>query len=101
MTYRTRTPGNVNAAPMVDAVYRALKGGVTTSGPFQLYTPSDATVAAYSTVANVKLKFFGDYAAIAASPKSANPIWDQAQNFPQQQENPTGTHQRSFSARIQ
>jgi hypothetical protein len=101
MTYRTRAPGNVTADPRVDAVYRALKGGVTTRGPLQLYSPSDAAVAAFSTVANVKLKFFGDYAAIAASPKSANPIWDQAQNFPQQQDNPTGTHQRSFSARIQ
>ena len=85
LTYRTRAPGNLNASPRVDAVYRALDGnGVTTAGPVQLYAPSDASVAAFTTVAGVPLKFFGDYAGIAASSTAAHPIWDQAQNFADQ-----------------
>jgi hypothetical protein len=100
LTYRTRRPGNVNALPLVDAVYRRLQGGVTTSGPAVLAT-SDANVAAFTSVAGVVLKFFSDYAGVAASSTSANPIWDQAQAFAGAQANPTNTHQRSFSARIQ
>jgi len=104
LTYRTRLPGSVNTPPasLVDAVYRAVRGsdGVTTSGPFVLAT-SDAGAAAFTTVAGVPLKFFGDYAGIAASSISAHPVWDQSQTFSDQQANPTNTHQRSFSARIQ
>ena len=102
LTYRTRAPGNLNASPRVDAVYRALNGaGVTTAGPVQLSAPSDASVAAFTTVAGIPLKFFGDYAGIAATSTAAYPIWDKAQNFAGQQPNPTNTHQRSFSARVQ
>ena len=102
LTYRTRAPGNLNTSPRVDAVYRRLDGnGLTTAGPLQLYAPSDASVAAFTTVAGVPLKFFGDYAGIAATSTAAFPIWDQAQNFPGQQPNPTNTHERSFSARVQ
>jgi Neuraminidase (sialidase) len=104
LTYRTHLAGtNVSAPPpasLVDAVYRALQGGVTTSGPFVLKT-SDAAVAAFATVAGVPLKFFGDYAGIAASSIAAHPIWDQSETFADAQPNPTNTHQRSFSARIQ
>ena len=95
LTYRTRLPGNVNVSPFVDAVYRT-----TTSAPVVLAT-SDAGVAALTTVAGAPLKFFGDYAGIAASSISAHPVLDQAQTFPDQQANPTNTHQRTFSARIQ
>ena len=101
MTYRTRDPGNLNDSPRVDAVYRALRNGVTASGPTQLYASSDASVAAFTTIAGAgPFRFFGDYAGISASSKSANPIWEQAQNFRGQQDNPTGTHQRSFSAAL-
>jgi BNR repeat-like domain len=100
LTYRTRAPGNVNAAPSVDAVYRALRSGVTTSGPVKLYRASNAAVAAFTTIGAAQFKFFGDYAGIAASPTAAHPIWDHSQNFAGQRQNPTNTHQRSFSARV-
>jgi hypothetical protein len=102
LTYRTHAPTNVNVDPFVDAVYRRVTaGGATTFGP-QVLATSDASVAAFTTVAStVPFKFFGDYAGIAASSISAHPIWDQSQTFPDQHSNATNTHQRSFSARIQ
>lgn len=102
LTYRTHTPTNVNADPAVHAVYRALTtAGAPSGAPLELYAPSDASVAAFSTLAGQRLRFFGDYAGIAASPTAAHPIWDQAQNFAGQAANPTNTHQRSFSALVQ
>ena len=102
LTYRTHTPTNVNADPTVHAVYRALTTAGAPSGtPLELYAPSDASVAAFSTLAGQRFRFFGDYAGIAASSTAANPIWDHSQNFAGQSANPTNTHQRSFSARVQ
>jgi hypothetical protein len=102
LTYRTHTPTNVNGDPAVHAVYRALTtAGAPSGAPLELYAPSDASVAAFSTVAGQRLRFFGDYAGIAASSIAANPIWDHSQNFAGQTDNPTKTHQRSFSARVQ
>jgi hypothetical protein len=98
LTYRTHTPSNVNADPVVDAVYRAIQNGVTVSGPTNLYGASDASLASFTTVAGAQLRFFGDYAGIAFDGKYAHPIWAQSQNFPGQQSNPTNTHQRAFSA---
>jgi hypothetical protein len=100
LTYRTHTPTDVNADPKVDAVYRAIQSGLTVSGPTNLYGASDANLAAFTTVAGAQLRFFGDYAGIAADAKGAHPIWAQSQNFPAQQANPTNTHQRAFSAAI-
>jgi len=101
LTYRTHV-GDVNVNPLVDAVYRRVtSGGTTTFGPTLLKT-SDASVAAFTKVASTaQFQFFGDYAGIAASSISAHPIWGQAELFPDAQTNPTNTHQRSFSARIQ
>jgi hypothetical protein len=101
LVYYTRTPGNLLLSPAVQAVYRRLDTlGATTQGPLNLATPSDSTVAAFTTVANVPLKFYGDYIGIAATSLAAHPIWAQAQNFANQQPNPTNTHERAFSARV-
>jgi BNR repeat protein len=102
LTYYTRAAGNLNLSPLVGSVYRRLdSSGGTTFGPVQLAAPSNATVAAFTTVAGIPLKFFGDYIGIAASTLAAHPLWAQAQNFPNQHPNPTNTHERAFSARVE
>jgi BNR repeat protein len=100
MTYRAHAPVSVEADPSVDAVYRALEGGLTTVGPVFLAKPSDTTVSAFTTVAAATLHFLGDYAGIAVSRRTAHPIWCQAQNFKHQDPNDTNTHQRAASAGV-
>lgn len=101
LTYRTHAPSNVSSDPTVHAMSRTLNGSAqTTSGPFELSSPSDASVAAFTTLDGQTLRFFGDYAGIAPSSVGSNPIWDQSQNFAGQQQNPTNTHQRTFSAQV-
>ena len=58
----------------------------------------DMSVAAFTT--NGAVKFQGDYAGLAASRLAVHAVWGQAQNFENQVDNPTGTHQRAFAARI-
>jgi photosystem II stability/assembly factor-like uncharacterized protein len=102
VTYRTHQPGPVDASPMVGAVYRAVRGGKTIAGPIDLFKPSDATAAAFTTgpMAGKTLRFFGDYAAIAVGGLWIHPIWGQSGTFPRQKANPTDTHERAYSARI-
>jgi len=102
LTYRARQPGNLDASPMVDAVYRRIADrGRKPRKPLELGKPSNADVAAFVTVEGAPFKFFGDYAGIVAAPGGlAHPIWDHAQTFKNQRDNPTDTHQRSFSARV-
>jgi hypothetical protein len=98
LTYRAHTPTNVNADTNVAAVYRQVVNFV--SGTPITLKVSDARYAARTT-AN-QLKFFGDYAGIAAAACVAHPIWGQSESFGDTSPTvPTPpTHERAFSARI-
>jgi hypothetical protein len=101
LTYQTHAPTHVNADPLVNAVYRAIRRGKTVGVPLLLGPPTDVSVSAVTTVGGrVPLKFLGDYAGIAASALSAHPIWCRAGKFSEEKTNPTNTHQRSYSAQI-
>jgi hypothetical protein len=103
LTYRTREPGNLNSSPQVNTMYRSLRhGGKKPGRPIQLGRTSDSDVAAFTEVAgSAPLKFFGDYAGIAAgSSGPSHPIWGHAHTFKNQRDNPTDTHQRSYSSRV-
>ena len=101
LVYRSHSPASVKADPKVDTAYRALRGGITVRGPATLGPPSDVSVGAFTTTAGQNFAFLGDYDGMVASSLSAHPVWDQAQAFSDQHDNPTHTHQRTFSARIQ
>jgi hypothetical protein len=102
VTYRSHLPASVDASSEVAAVYLPVR--IAPSSPFFVPgTPitlkvSDANFAAFTTMG--AFKFFGDYAGIVAANCIAHPIWGQSQEFQNQSDNDTNTHERAFSARV-
>jgi hypothetical protein len=102
LSYRTHPTGSTaQTVPFADIVFRKIAGGSASGAPVSLdATLTNLNEAAFTTLAGMQLKFLGDYAATAASPNTINPVWCQAQNFPDATSNQTNTHQRAFSAGV-
>jgi hypothetical protein len=100
MTYRVHEAKPVRGAPDIDVIFRKLRAGKTVRGPSKIFRASDASFAAYTSTSSLKLRFFGDYAGIAASKEAVFPIWCHSQHFPGAGTNSTRTHQRVFVTRL-